>query len=98
MKSGTIKPGRKTVVVTYADSERGANGGLELMNSREYIGQITDVKQAPAVQSKAKGFTSGELVHMMTTKGHRQFYNGRIIAVRDATLVEKVKSIFGLFN
>jgi len=98
MKSGTIKPSRRTVVVTYADSERGAHGGLELLNNRQYIGQITDVRPAPDIQSKAKGFTSDELVQMRTTKGHRQFYNGRIIEVRDATLVEKVKIIFGLFN
>jgi hypothetical protein len=91
MKTGSIVPSNKTVVVTYTDSV-----GTQLCNTRSYMGKITDVRYVDAKNSKAKGFTNGELAHMRLSDGqYRQFYTGRITGIRPATLAERIKAIFG---
>lgn len=91
-------PVGKPVVITYVDSTSD-DKGTTLMNNRQYFGVVTETRPAPdGTKSKAKGFTSDTLVMTKTTKGYRQFYNGRIVSCRKQTIVERVKAALGLIK
>lgn len=84
------------VVLTYTDSQRAGYGTI-LTNAREYFGHVVSVRESPCVESKAKGFVSPKLVTINTNHGYRQFYDGRIVKIRKAGLIDKIKAKVGLY-